>query len=149
MEFTTTAVGWQSRFRRSASNRIPQGISYSRPCSRFSPVPIRLDTENRVFATKTAPGPVLAHIVYKAVEELHKCNAIVKICVCDGCSSNKMALQILRVSDLKDGKNFFIHSAFTNKKIFCVIDVPHLFKCIRNNFMKYREAYVSKSFTIL
>lgn len=97
----------------------------------------------RVFATKTAPGPIVAQIVNKAIEELGKCHGIVRITVCDGSSSNKYVLQVLWANGNKEGNHFFIHASMPENKAYCLIDVPHLFKCIRNNFMKHRDVCVS------
>lgn len=97
------------------------------------------------FATKgAASSQVLQSIVMKAITSLHSRGAIVKNVVCDGHQSNKGAFKLLGVTanDQKNVKPYFIHPMDPKIKIWCLFDVPHLLKCVRNHLMKHRRCQV-------
>ena len=95
------------------------------------------------FASKGAANQhVLSEIIMKAIILLHRSGAIVKATVCDGHSSNKAALLKMGVSGKKGKSNSFEHPLDENIKIYAFIDVPHLIKCTRNQFLNYQVVQV-------
>ena len=99
-----------------------------------------------VFATHgAAPGDLLFDILIKLIVALHKNGAHVKSVVCDGATSNKQCLKLAGIDgSMEELKNSFEHPALSNQKIFCFFDVPHIYKCIRNNMLLNGKTQVNE-----
>ena len=98
-----------------------------------------------VFATHgAAPGEILFDLMMKVIVALYKQGAIVKSVVCDGATSNKKAMMLAGIDGtMENPKNSFEHPGI-NEKVYCIFDVPHIFKCIRNNMVNHGITQVSK-----
>lgn len=72
----------------------------------------------------------LKQILTICLENIIRVGMVPKILVCDQGTNNRSALSKLGVSTATP---FFTHN---DKKIFCIFDVPHLFKSLRNNWLK-------------
>lgn len=95
------------------------------------------------FASKgTASGVILHEIITKAICTLYRHNAIVKNTVCDGCQSNKSAMNLFGVCGKSPCKPSFIHPLDPSSKIYHVYDPPHLLKCVRNQIHSHRRVQV-------
>lgn len=116
-----------------------------------------------VFATKgAAPCQIMAKLIVSAILAVEKHGGIVNALVCDGAQNNRGIWKIfgIRADAVKDkttSKNDEIVCSFANSanttdldesstasKIFVISDVPHLFKCIRNNL----AGHVEKTFEV-
>jgi hypothetical protein len=98
------------------------------------------------FATlNAASGTLLYEIVTKAIVLLYNHDAIVKSTVCDGCSTNKSAMQMFKVcgeGPIARCICSFPHPMDQNIKIYWLIDVPHLLKCTRNQIFNHKRVQV-------
>ena len=90
-----------------------------------------------VFATcGAAPGDLLFDILIKLIVSLHKAGAQVKSVVCDGATSNKKCMNLAGIDgSMENLIHYFDHPALNDQKVYCFYDVPHIFKCVRNNMM--------------
>lgn len=89
-----------------------------------------------VFATHgAAPGELLFDMLIKVIVALYKNGAIVKSVVCDGANSNKKAMKLLGIDgSMENLKHSFEHPA-EKEDVFVFYDLPHVFKCVRNNML--------------
>lgn len=99
------------------------------------------------FATiHAASGELLHEIITKAIVLLHNHKAIVTNTVCDGCTSNKKAMDIFGVSGESSSDKCetisFTHPMDPNIAIYWMIDVPHLLKCTRNQLFRHLRVQV-------
>ncbi|CAK1592729.1 unnamed protein product [Parnassius mnemosyne] len=83
-------------------------------------------------------GPIssehLANLINVIIKTVHSIGYQVITTVCDHSVRNVGALKLLKKrSDLPPNQNYFL---LNQDKIYIVYDVPHLFKSIRNNFLK-------------
>ena len=96
-----------------------------------------------------ASGQILHEIIVKAIVLLHNNNAIVKNLVCDGCTSNKLAMSMFGIcgkqsrSKVEKDESFYLyHPIDPSIKIYWLFDAPHLLKCTRNHILKHKEVQV-------
>jgi hypothetical protein len=96
-----------------------------------------------VFATKGAAcGDMIFDLALKAIIALHHAGAIVKSVVCDGAAPNKKAMKLFKVSEtLIDPTHSFQHPIHSDV-VYFFIDVPHIYKSIRNNMMTHHNVQV-------
>ena len=102
------------------------------------------------FATENAAsGPILYELAMKAIVKLHQSRAMVKNVVCDGATSNKKAMELFGVSGIGKSTSLdtysFLHPLDESIKIYWFTDVPHLLKCVRNNFLTHKRVQVIKT----
>ena len=98
-----------------------------------------------VFATKgAAPGDIIHDIMQRAIMALFHQGAVVKAVVCDGASTNKKAAELCNISShaTKLARHSFMNPALKDERIFFFFDVPHIIKCIRNNFLQHGDVQV-------
>lgn len=81
-------------------------------------------------------------LVAKAISSLYQSGAIVTACVFDGCSTNKAVMTQFGISGDKDGQCSINHCAKEDLKVNWMVDVQHLIKCVRNNFVSHRTVQV-------
>lgn len=95
------------------------------------------------FGTKgAASGVVLLELVTKAISTLFHAGAIVTACVSDGVSTNKSVMTQFGISGMKEGSCSVKHCLKEELTLNWIVDVPHLIKCIRNNFLTHRRVQV-------
>lgn len=80
----------------------------------------------------------LSELLVEAVTQLFKCGLIVNILVCDQGASNVAAYKDLKIT--KDEPYFLVEG----RKVFALFDVPHLFKNLRNHFIKRNLIFEGK-----
>ncbi|KAL4085131.1 hypothetical protein QTP88_027423 [Uroleucon formosanum] len=73
---------------------------------------------------------MLADLITEVLERLFQCGLIVKAIICDQGASNVAAFKDLKMT--KEKPYFFIG----DNKIYSIFDVPHLFKNLRNHFIR-------------
>jgi len=73
---------------------------------------------------------MLADLITEVLERLFQCGLVVKAIICDQGASNVAAFKDLKMT--KDKPYFFIGDS----KIYSIFDVPHLFKNLRNHFIR-------------
>lgn len=115
-----------------------------------------------VFATRgAAPCQIMAKLIISAVMAIEKHGGKVEAIICDGAQNNRglwkiFGIQAKPVKDKTKSNNDEIVCSFLNpltnlentsngRKIYVISDVPHLFKCIRNNLVGNKE----KSFEVI
>lgn len=81
---------------------------------------------------------ILSELLVEAVTRLFNSGFIVKALVCDQGANNVAAYKDLKIT--KDEPYFMID----NRKVFAVFDVPHLFKNLRNHFIKKNFLFKDK-----
>jgi len=90
------------------------------------------------FASKEPTlGSTLAKLVLQAILLLEK--AGVKVCamVCDGARTNRKMWKEFGISGSLDSTRHFFENPYdSDRKMFVLSDVPHLFKCIQNQLLK-------------
>ncbi|XP_063215925.1 uncharacterized protein LOC134538424 [Bacillus rossius redtenbacheri] len=96
-----------------------------------------------VYLTKNAaPGNVLTNLVLDAIVKLDAAGLFVDCVVCDGATTNRSMWKKFGIG-IKDEKkvcNSVTHpcSETGDRKLYFISDGPHLFKCIRNRWLKSR-----------
>jgi len=97
-----------------------------------------------LFATSgAAPGRVLHQLISKAIAVLETRNARVFSVVCDGAQSNKSMWGLFGISGKKNKVTHFInHPLVENEKVYFLLDVPHILKCIRNFIWNHKNVQV-------
>jgi len=73
---------------------------------------------------------MLADLITEVLERLFQCGLVVKAIVCDQGVSNVAAFKDLKMT--KDKPYFFIG----DNKVYSIFDVPHIFKNLRNHFIR-------------
>lgn len=112
-----------------------------------------------VFATRgSTPCEIMAKLIITAIISIEKHGGIVDATVCDGAQNNRGIWKIFGVrakatheqleESEKNGETddrivcSFVNPATpedSGRKIFVISDVPHLFKCVRNNIVNHTE----------
>lgn len=72
---------------------------------------------------------MLKKLIIDILQKLFEVGLCPKIIVCDQGTSNQSCLKSLNISE--ESPFFFVN----NNKIFSIFDIPHLLKCLRNNFI--------------
>ena len=97
-----------------------------------------------VFATHgAAPGELLFDILTKVIVSLYKAGAIVKSVVCDGATSNKKAMALIGIDGSMEKLSHSFEHPAVKGNVYVLFDVPHIFKCIRNNMLNHGITQVS------
>lgn len=92
------------------------------------------------YSKGATPETTLAKMVLHAIICLEKSGARVTSTVCDGASTNKAALQALGITgSLHCKKNTFQNPFDIKRNVFVFIDVPYIYKFLRNQLLKQRE----------
>jgi hypothetical protein len=66
----------------------------------------------------------------------NKAGVQVKSVVCDGAKSNKKCMNLAGIDGSMDNLiHYFDHPALKDQKVYCFYDVPHIYKCVRNNML--------------
>lgn len=111
-----------------------------------------------VFATQgAAPCEIMAKLIVTAIIAVEKHGGIIDALVCDGAQNNRgiwkiFGIEAKPVKNKLTSKNDEIVCSFVQpgsglnntRKIYVTSDVPHLFKCVRNNLF----GHVEKSFEV-
>ncbi|XP_035232862.1 uncharacterized protein LOC118204669 [Stegodyphus dumicola] len=84
------------------------------------------------FSSHTTPGFMLCTLVMEALSKLFDCGLIPVAVVCDGGANNVVCYK--KFMKVTEERPYIICQ---DKKVFTLFDVPHLLKCLRNNFRKY------------
>lgn len=106
-----------------------------------------------VFATQgAAPCEIMAKLIVTAIIAVEKHGGVVDALVCDGAQNNRGIWKIFGIeanpvknesTNKKDEIvcSFMQPASDTNnqRRVFVISDVPHLFKCVRNNFFSHIE----------
>lgn len=123
---------------------VPNDIADHALCFMFRPYKQSWVQPFACFASKgAASGAVLYSLITKAISVLFNHKAIVRSCVCDGCSSNKTAMTMFGINTSAEKcKPFFLHPLNPDVKVYWFIDVPHALKCVRNHLMKHKIVQV-------
>lgn len=103
-----------------------------------------------VFAAQTTPCEIMAKLLVTAIIAVEKHGDVVDAVVCDGAQNNRgiwkiFGIQAKPVKDENTSNNDEITCSFLNpaaennsdRQIFVISHVPHLFKCIRNNLINH------------
>lgn len=93
------------------------------------------------FATRgAAPGNVLAKMIISAIVNLENVGLEVVGVVSDGATTNKSAWKYLGIGQTQNGTivNKITNPVDDSRNVFFLCDVPHIFKCIRNNVHKHK-----------
>ena len=107
-----------------------------------------------MFTCKGAtPSHVLASLILTAMIACERAGARIHAIVCDEAQTNRGLWKHFGIK-AKLGENLI--SCFENpadmdgiRKIYFISDVPHLFKCIRNNLLMRKEFKVIKNFYLV
>ncbi|XP_064479601.1 uncharacterized protein LOC135392825 [Ornithodoros turicata] len=83
-----------------------------------------------------APGSVLAKLILQYIIPLTNATVLVQAITCENSTTNQAPLRALGISAEGDPVTSFEHPTVPDMKVTCIIDVPHIFKCIRNNLLK-------------
>lgn len=119
-----------------------------------------------VLATKgSIPCTIMAKLIITAIIAVEKHGGIVDATVCDGAQNNRGIWKLFGIRSqaahekLENSKNSeheetedrivcsFVNSTTpedSNRRVYVISDVPHLFKCVRNNMVDH----VEKSFEV-
>lgn len=81
---------------------------------------------------------ILSELLVEAIQRLFDCGLFIKAVICDQGTNNVAALKLLKVT--KD-KPFFEVNA---RRIYSIFDTPHLFKNLRNHFIKSNFIFENK-----
>lgn len=84
-----------------------------------------------IIVEKNAPTNILKEKLFEIINICDMIGLNVRAVVCDQATANQKTYKNLGVTIEEP---YFKHG---NKKVFCLFDIPHLFKSIRNNLMKY------------
>lgn len=92
------------------------------------------------FFIKSLTGKEKANIINEAIYRLHEINVNITSITSDGPSVNFQMFKELGcdLSDLENPKTHFTHPSDINKKIYCIMDVCHMIKLVRNNFAQLK-----------
>lgn len=106
-----------------------------------------------VFGSKnSASGETLYRLMLKALILLESRGAIVKSTVCDGAQPNSALWKLCGVSLLDEETNRLSHvmeHPTGGHDIYFMRDVPHLFKCIRNQIFTHKHVQVFNKYHTL
>ncbi|KFM77306.1 hypothetical protein X975_25202, partial [Stegodyphus mimosarum] len=84
------------------------------------------------FSSHTTPGFTLYTLVMEVLSKLFDCGLTPVAVVRDGGANNVMCYKkAMKVTEERP------YIECQDKKVFTLFDVPHLLKCLRNNFSKY------------
>ncbi|KFM73110.1 THAP domain-containing protein 9, partial [Stegodyphus mimosarum] len=90
------------------------------------------------FASHTTSSDMLCSLVMEALSKLFDCGLTPVAIVCDGGANNMMCYtKAMRVTEERP------YIMCQDRKVFTVFDVPHLLKCLRNNFIKYDVKFLN------
>lgn len=89
------------------------------------------------FVGKGFKSGKLRELVDKSIEFMEKCNAIVLGLVCDQGATN---CGVFKSYNISVEKPYFDYGT-DGRKIYCMHDMPHLIKSLRNNFLNYRATF--------
>ena len=90
------------------------------------------------FSADTTPSAALKILVIAGLEKLVAAGLEPVSVICDmGTNNQKLFFSELEVTVEKP---FFLMPN-TSRKVFCIFDPPHLLKCLRNNFAKYKVTF--------
>lgn len=84
----------------------------------------------------------LKSLIEATIQHVQKAGLNPKVMVCDQGTNNRSALKALKIS--KDRPYIEIN----NHIIYCIYDVPHLFKCLRNNLLNGNYVQGDKTISI-
>ena len=84
-------------------------------------------------------GQLLKTIILDVLNYVKQAGFLVKSMVCDLGSPNQCAIKLLNITKEKP------YIELNNEKIFFNFDVPHLIKCLRNNFRRHKLTINGKS----
>jgi len=82
------------------------------------------------FTGTSVKNNILSELIVEIVQRLLNCGFFIKAVICDQGANNVSALKLLKVT--KD-KPFF---EVDGRKVYSIFDTPHLFKNVRNHFIK-------------
>lgn len=123
------------------ANDLPHRKKSSSPCKKA--LVFMLEGLNRpwkipitfYFTDGTLKGNDLQILIKKTIEAAEKAGFDIRATVSDQASTNTAAVNALREKDAaKNGLTYF-HFGPNKKKIYILFDVPHMLKCIRNNWL--------------
>lgn len=92
----------------------------------------------------------LMNIIKQIIKKCHSIGLNIVATVCDQGSNNRSAIESLvdetRAKYLRQGAELLdYYFEIDNSKIIPLYDVPHLFKCLRNNFLRHNIAFKENS----
>lgn len=134
----------------SSANEITQDLADHALVFMFSSLTASFHQPIGVFATKGAiPCEINPKLILSAIIAIEKHGGIIDATVCDGAQNNRgiwtiFGIQANPVVNKSTSKNdeiicSFAHPSGNASNIFVISDVPHLFKCIRNNLFGHIE----------
>jgi hypothetical protein len=145
LRFDTRTLKWKGivDFAGETTIMVPNGIADHVLVFVFRPFHAGWIQPFAWFGTKGgAQGTILQELVLKGLAALHQAGAIAKACVSDGYSTNKMMMTLYGVSGEEHGKNYITNPLNHSIKIYFLVDVPHLMKCVRNHMKKHHTVQV-------
>lgn len=94
-----------------------------------------------VYATSgAASSSMLQKLVIRAIADLQTLYGAVSNVTCDGHQTNKGVHSLFGISGKMENVTSWIDNPTEpNEKINFMFDIPHIFKCIRNNMMKVKN----------
>lgn len=103
------------------------------------------------FNHSTVSASCLNQIVQKVIVDLFKVNVHIKMLTCDQGTSNQSLAKLMNVSIDRPFFDVLVEEEeeIVQRTFFC-FDIPHILKCIRNNFMRHGRIefkYMDKKYT--
>ena len=111
----------------------------------FSSLRAKFNQPIGVFASKTTSSLILAKLILAAITSVENAGGKVIATVCDGAQTNRGVWKEFGISGKVNRKikHSFPNPVAENREICVISDVPHLFKCIRNNLYNRKTFLVS------